>query len=89
LGLELSRGSLAPCAACIAGKAKQKNVPKKSEHVPSKETTGRIYLDIATVKKIKDGPSVSKPHWRIVVDKKTNLKFSNLFQTKGGMVEPA
>ena len=44
--------------------------------------------EYATVKKIKDGPNVSKPNWRIMVDEKTNLKFSDVFQTKNGMVEP-
>jgi hypothetical protein len=88
LGLALSRGSLGPCYACAAGKAKQKNVLKRSEHIPSAENNGRIYLDIATVKRIKDGPKVSKPNWRIMVDECTNLKFSDFYETKAGMVEP-
>jgi hypothetical protein len=59
LGQELTRGTLDPCEHCAAGKAKQKNVPKDSEHIPSAEANGRIYLDVATVKKIKNGPPAS------------------------------
>jgi hypothetical protein len=88
LGLDLSRGGLAPCAAYTAGKVKQKNVPKDNEHVPSVENNCRIFLDIATIKKVKDGPSVSRPNWRIMVDERTNLKLSAFYQTKKGMVEP-
>jgi hypothetical protein len=88
LGIELARGSLDPCVACTAGKAKQKNVPKLSEHVPSTENNGRIYLDIATIKKTKNGPKVTKPNWCVIVDERTGLKFLSFHQTKGGMVEP-
>jgi hypothetical protein len=63
-------------------------VPKKSEHVPSVENNGRIFLGIATIKKVKDGPSVYRPNWRIMVDERTNLKFSDFYQTKAGMVKP-
>jgi hypothetical protein len=85
LCLELSRGSLAACAACAAGKAKQKSVPKKNKHVPTTENNGQIYLDIATVKIINYGPTVFKPNWRILVDKRTNLKFSDFYKTKAGI----
>ena len=88
LGLELTRGTLPLCAACAAGKAKQKNAPTKSDHVRSNDPYGRIYFDIATAKKIKDRPKVSKPKWQIMADEKTNLKFSDFHQTKNGMVEP-
>jgi hypothetical protein len=62
--------------------------PEEKRACPSKETNGRIYLDIATVKKIKDGPNVTKPNWHIMVDEKTKLKFSDFFTSKIGMVEP-
>jgi hypothetical protein len=45
-------------------------------------------LDIATIKEIKDGPKVSKKNWRIMVDERTGLKFSDFYDTKDGMVEP-
>ena len=56
-----------PCDACSAGKAKQKNVPKASEHEAARENNERIYLDIATVKK-PNGTSVTRSNWRIMVD---------------------
>jgi len=45
LGWELNKGSLKPCRGCTIAKAKQKNVIKESEHIPTKESHGRIYLD--------------------------------------------
>ena len=78
LNWELTRGNLKVCQSCAAGKAKQKNVPKQSEHKPSTKNGERVFLDIATVKK----PSgtnirVSKPNWRILVDERTGLKVSD------------
>jgi hypothetical protein len=46
----LLTGSWKPCEACAAGEAKQKNVPKESEHKPADKDANRIFLDIATVK---------------------------------------
>jgi hypothetical protein len=66
-----------PCEACAAGKAKQKNVPKESEHKLADKDANRIFLDIATVKKLKNGPNVTKPNWRIMVDERTGMKFSD------------
>jgi hypothetical protein len=63
-------------------------VPKCSTYVPSAENNGRIFLDIATIKRIKDGPLVAKPNWCIMVEERTNLKFSSFYKTKGGMAEP-
>jgi hypothetical protein len=40
------------------------------------------------VKQKKDQPKPTKPHWRIMVDERTQLKFSDFFKTKSGMVEP-
>jgi hypothetical protein len=34
-GVKIVRGSMKSCAACTVGKAKQKNVPKTSEHKPA------------------------------------------------------
>jgi hypothetical protein len=75
-------------AACAAGKAKQKNVPELSEHKPSTENNGMIFLDIMTIQKIKDGLKVTKPNWTIMVDEVTGLKFSSFCAKKSGMVEP-
>ena len=40
------------------------------------------------VKKAKGGPPVTKPNWRIIVDERTGMKFSDFFDKKSGMVEP-
>ena len=89
LNWELTQGNLKVCQPCAAGKAKQKNVPKQSEHKPSTKNGERVFLDIATVKK----PSgtnirVSKPNWRILVDERTGLKVSDFYATKDRMVDP-
>jgi hypothetical protein len=47
----------------------------------------QIYLDITPIKKTKKGPKVYKGNWRIMVDERTQLKFSDFFNTKNGMVE--
>jgi hypothetical protein len=88
LGVKLTRGTLKPCEACTAGKAKQKNAPKTSDHEPATAEERQIFLDIATVKQIKGGPNVTKPNWRIMVDERTQTKFSDFYETKNGMVEP-
>jgi hypothetical protein len=88
LDIVITRGTMQPCEACTIAKAKQKNVPKESEHVKAIDGERRIFLDISTIKKVKNGPSVTKPNWRIMVDEKSSLKFSEFFQTKDGMVEP-
>jgi hypothetical protein len=66
----------------------QKNVPNQSNHVLATGIDQRIFLDIATVKETKSGPPDTKPNWRLMVDKRTTLKFSNFLQRKDGMVEP-
>jgi len=81
LGFELKPGSLNACEACAAAKAKQKNVPKESSHVPAKTNNERIYLDIAAIK----APShvnVTKPNWHIMVDERTQINFLISFQPK-------
>jgi len=89
LGWELTRGTMNVCQSCAAGKAKQKNVPKDSEHHPATENGERVFLDIATVKKPQGtNLRVTKPNWRIIVDERTGLKFSDFYATKNGMVEP-
>ena len=48
----------------------------------------RIFLDIAMIKKQKGGPSVTKLNWRIMVDERTGMKFSDFYASKTAMVEP-
>jgi hypothetical protein len=75
----------------LAGKAKQKNVPKESNHaVATKPNEARVFLDITTIRK-PDGEtsSIYKPNWRIVVVERTQMKFLDFFVFKDGMAEPA
>jgi hypothetical protein len=90
LGWTLSLGSLKPCDGCLAGKAKQKNVPSKSNHVVATEANkARVFLDITMIKKPEgEKGSVYKPNWRFVVDERTQMKFSDFFLSKSGMTEP-
>ena len=78
-----------PCKACADAKAKQKNLPTHGEHVPSKNSNERIFIDQATVKAPKAlKVTVTKPNWRILVDERTQLKMSDFYETKDGMIEP-
>ena len=79
LGWQIVKGTMMPCESCAAGKAKQKNVPKEKPFEEAKNDVGRYFLDVASVKTKPGQPKVSKPHWRIVVDEKTQLKFSDFF----------
>jgi hypothetical protein len=88
LGWTIMRGMLKPCDACSTGKAKQKNVPKISTHKMANNNEPRVFLDIATVKSPKGGPKVNKPNWCIMVTEREQLKFSDFYDTKNGMVEP-
>ena len=89
LGYRVVRGTLKPCDACTAAKAKQKNVPKASEHVPAGKPNERVFLDISTIKKCNDIKfKPAKGKWCMIVDECTQLKFSDFYDTKNGMVEP-
>ena len=77
LGIEIVQGAMPPCKVYTAGKDKQKNVPKSSEHVKATRDANRLFLDIAIIKKINGMPNVTKPNWRIMVDERTGLKFTD------------
>ena len=81
-------GSWKPCKSCMVVKAKQKNVPKETEHTKAVKGENHIFLDIATIKNAKDGPPVSNPNWWIMVDERTGMKFSKFYASKVAMVEP-
>ena len=87
LGWTLTKGGMLPCPSCTVAKAKQKNVPKDSPHVPASKDASQIFLDISTVR-APDGTRVPKPNWRILVDERTQLKFSSFFAHKNDMIEP-
>eukprot|EP00980_Cylindrotheca_fusiformis_P010432 scaffold2318_cov88-Cylindrotheca_fusiformis.AAC.1 len=88
LNIELTRGKLKTCEACAKGKAKQKSLPKETNHQVASADQRRIFLDISTIKRSDTQKIVSKGQWRLVVDEITQLKMSGFFDTKNGMVEP-
>jgi hypothetical protein len=88
LGWTPTVGTMKPCEAHAVGKAKQKNAPKITKTEPLKEGENRMFLEMATVKRTKDQPKVSKPNWCVVADGRTGLNFSDFFETKNGMAEP-
>jgi hypothetical protein len=49
LSWELKDGTMEPCPSCAAGKARQKNVPKKTEREKSTIPGERIHQDLSTV----------------------------------------
>jgi hypothetical protein len=54
---------MAPCEGYTTGKAKQKKLRKDSEHEPSTESNGRIYMDQMTLRGPKEAKVVvTKPN---------------------------
>jgi hypothetical protein len=88
IGMKLRKGGMGTCLACTIGKAKQKNVKKKSEGSKSKEPRGCMYLEISSVKDKKGEPKITENNWIIMVDESTNLKISHFYAKKVGMCEP-
>ena len=77
MGIQIVWGGMKTCEACTVAKAKQKNVMQESKHVPASSDGRRMFLDLARVKKqAKEDKDITQPYWRIVVDERTNLKFS-------------
>ena len=97
LGYELSRGGLNPCEVCAEAKAKMKNLPTRVQKVVKvvrprvipENPNDLINLDISTIKAPKGvNVTVTKPNWRLIIDQRTQMKFSEFFATKDGMIEP-
>jgi hypothetical protein len=92
LGIDIVRGSLKPCESCGVAKAKKKGVSKDSDHKPSENPNGRVFLDLSKIrapKKLKHKvQQVHKSNWRLIVDEFSELKFSGFFESKDKMVEP-
>ena len=47
----LTREMMPPCEDCAAGKGRQKDVVKESDHAPSEVLGERIFIDIASIKR--------------------------------------
>uniref|UniRef100_A0A7S2KWV0 Integrase catalytic domain-containing protein n=1 Tax=Leptocylindrus danicus TaxID=163516 RepID=A0A7S2KWV0_9STRA len=89
LNWSIVKGSEEVCKACAAGKAKQKNLPRHdTDEGKSTAVSGRVYLDIATIKNKEGMPKILLKNWRIMVDEKTGLKFSDFYKKKSDMVKP-
>ena len=91
LGIDIVRGTLPPCAACTAAKAEQKAITKNVKYKPATTNNERIYTDTATLyKTMKNGKKekIFNGVWCIKVDERTQLKFSDFYNTKSGIVEP-
>jgi hypothetical protein len=63
-------------------------VPQISDHVPTEEINGRLYLDVSTIKGT-DEIVVTNPVWLMKVDEATQMKFSSFHSSKNAIVEAA
>lgn len=97
LGFNLSRQALAVCGPCSEAKAKQRSPPSDTVMVPKlgtkreilRNVNEKLHIDISSVK----SPRVlnvwaTKPHWRLIVDERTEMKWSIFYDKKDEMVEP-
>ena len=97
LGFALSRGPLTKCGACAEAKARQISLPSRTKTirwvvnpktVPAKNNE-RVHVDLSSVKAPKVlNVTITKPHWRLLVDERTEMKWSDFYATKDEMVEP-
>ena len=96
LGYELTRGSLTPCGSCAEAKEKQHSLPSRTKILrvevnPKelvKEVNERIHLDILSVKALLgDTINITKMHWLIKVDERTDMKWSTFHEAKSDIVE--
>ena len=84
------KGPVIPCAACAAGKAKQKSVPQVSEADPLEKGKNRAYVDICPIKPKPGEKKITKPNWRmIVLNDDIQYKVSDFYQKRSDMVEPS
>jgi hypothetical protein len=83
-------GEMKPCEACAVGKAQRQSIVKKSNNKIAENIGQRIFIDLTSVKNTEflDIEHTPKPYWRIIIDETTQMKFSDFFETKIGMVEP-
>ena len=87
IGYKLTPETSKTYESCAAGKAKQKNVTNSSDHVSAKENCVGLFLGVSTIKSPKYiKVSVTKLHWRIMMDERIGLKLSDLFQANNGMI---
>ena len=92
LGIEVKRGAMKPCQECMLAKARKKNLKRVCFKDEKKDNVRRMFLDLSKIKcppeLLKVVKSVYKPNWRLLEDEQTEMKFTEFFNTKNGMVEP-
>jgi hypothetical protein len=70
-------------------KAKQKNAQRKATMWLQRNQTWQESSLTSPIKKPEgESGSVYKPNWQILVDERTQMKFSDFFVSKNGMAEP-
>ena len=86
LDIQITRGLLRTCEPCAVAKAKQMNVNNESEGVKADKFNGRVYHDIATVKKTDDDKKLGrKSVWHVSIKETVLFKVSKFFVSKGEM----
>ena len=99
VGIQLTKGSLAPCEACAIAKSRQKNLPNKLKKVTFKDDTTKvdeinemISIDLAKIgtpsNKNASDPEIRNPNWAMIHDRATGRKVSDFYQNKSMMIEP-
>eukprot|EP00957_Ditylum_brightwellii_P002392 183609-Ditylum_brightwellii.AAC.1 len=92
----ISRRSMEKCVACAESKAQQKSLPtiteavKKEVHIKEvpKTVNECVCLDISTIKvSVNVKVTVTKLQWLILVDERTEMKWSMFHQRKSGFIE--
>jgi hypothetical protein len=78
------------CASCAEGKARQKNISTKTKRNTNVENSGRLHIDLSSIKHSEslEPEQITKPYWLIIVDERTQMKFSEFFSHKNAMIEP-
>ena len=61
LGWKLT-GTKQVCESCYLAKAKQKNIPKVSAHVPATQPSERLFINLLKFKKPEDVKYIGKPN---------------------------
>jgi hypothetical protein len=75
-----------PCEKCAIGKGRQKNLPKDTGGPIASLTESRAYLDCCTL--ADNVTRKVKYVWRFLVLYPSQLKISDIYNSKNGMLEP-
>jgi hypothetical protein len=75
-----------PCKDCAIGKRRQKNLPKDTGGPVATLDESRAYLDCSSFQESETKKVTSV--WRLIVFYPSQLKITDIFKTKAGMVEP-